>query len=54
MKNKAWPDEFCFFLEELMTESNSSIDFSCPSALNLLAVTSLRKNLGASLEVIVF
>ena len=37
-----------------MTESNFSIDFSYPSALNLLAVTSLRKNLGVSLEVIVF
>ena len=37
-----------------MIESNFSIEFSDPSALNLLAVTSLRKNLGAPLEVIVF
>jgi hypothetical protein len=43
-----------FSAEELMIESNVNSDFSYPSALNLLAVTSLRKNFGAPLEAIIF
>lgn len=40
--------------EELIIESTVSVDFSYPSELNLLAVTSLRKNLGVPLDTIIF
>ena len=45
---------FDSFAEELMTESILSIDFSEPSVLNLLAVISLRKNLGSPSDIILF
>ena len=43
-----------FSVEELMIEPNVNSDFSYPSGLNLLAVTSLRKNVGVPLGVIAF